>query len=189
MAASLACGGAPPPPQRPHPPRAPNVSRSGGPPPTPVRSKQAADSPVPQPAVPSPDPAASPLPRPTASMACVRVRTIQRAYATAVSHQVGHGRAAMLCFKCFWMLFRHVASPCFKYFSCFRCMFQLFQADISKVDWDVAYVAMVVHVCCKRLSPLFHLLFVHAYFKCFRRMSQVFYLSSFVCCKCCIWMF
>ena len=36
-------------------------------------------------------------------------------------------------------------------------MFQLFHADVAKVDRDVADVVMVVHVCCKRLSPMFHL--------------------------------
>ena len=34
--------------------------------------------------------------------------------------------------------------------------------DVEKVDRDVVYVAMVVHVCCKRLFPMFYL--------CFRRM-------------------
>ena len=38
-------------------------------------------------------------------------------------------------------------------------MFQLFHADVVKVDRDVAYVAMVVHVCCKRLFLMFHLFF------------------------------
>jgi hypothetical protein len=37
-------------------------------------------------------------------------------------------------------------------------MFQVFHMDVVKVDWDVAYVTMVVHVCCKRLSPMFHML-------------------------------
>jgi hypothetical protein len=63
-------------------------------------------------------------------------------------------------------------------------MFQLFHIDVAKVDRDVAYVAMVVYVCCKRLSPMFHPFSVHLCSKCFRRMSQVFHLSSFVCCKC-----
>jgi hypothetical protein len=45
-------------------------------------------------------------------------------------------------------------------------MFQLFHADVAKVDRDVAYVAMVVHVCCNYLSPMFHLFFT--------RMLQVF---------------
>ena len=57
--------------------------------------------------------------------------------------------------------------------------------DIVKVDRDVAYVAMVVHVCCKRLSPMFHLFF-QAY------VASVFYPDvayvSHICCKCFIWM-
>jgi hypothetical protein len=31
--------------------------------------------------------------------------------------------------------------------------------DVAKVDRDVAYVAMVVYLCCKRLSLMFHLFF------------------------------
>jgi hypothetical protein len=46
----------------------------------------------------------------------------------------------------------HVASVQFKYFKCFSDMLQLFHTDAAKVDRDVAYVAMVVHVCCKHLS-------------------------------------
>jgi len=52
----------------------------------------------------------------------------------------------------------HIANICFKCFKCFRGI-QVFHADIAKVDQDVAYVAMVVHVCCKLLFPLFHLFF------------------------------
>jgi hypothetical protein len=37
---------------------------------------------------------------------------------------------------------------------CFSCMFQLFYADIAKIDRDVVYVAMVVHVGCKCLSKV-----------------------------------
>jgi hypothetical protein len=52
---------------------------------------------------------------------------------------------------------------------CFIGTLQLFHADVAKVDQDVAYVAMVVHVCCKGLSPMFHL--------CFIWMLQVYYLD------------
>jgi hypothetical protein len=31
--------------------------------------------------------------------------------------------------------------------------------DVGKIDQDVAYIAMVVHVYCKRLSSMFHLFF------------------------------
>jgi uncharacterized CHY-type Zn-finger protein len=74
-------------------------------------------------------------------------------------------------------IFRQVASLCLKYFSCFRCMFQLFHANVAKVDRDVAYVAMVVHVCCKRLSPMFHLFFIHVCCKCF--ICLLLYLNVF----------
>jgi len=45
----------------------------------------------------------------------------------------------------------HVTSACFKCFRCFVGMFQVFHADVAKVDRDVAYVAMIVHVCCNCL--------------------------------------
>jgi hypothetical protein len=48
---------------------------------------------------------------------------------------------------------------------CFMRMLQVFHADVVKVDRDVAFVAMVVHVCCKLLFPMF-------------------YLFPYVCCKC-----
>ena len=97
-------------------------------------------------------------------------------------------------------------------------MLQVFHMDAVKVDQDVAYVAMAIHICCKRLFQMFHLFFqtyvisvfiwmlymFHIYvayvfvmafqvflvffFKCFRRMIQVFHLSD-VYCKCSIWMF
>jgi hypothetical protein len=44
-------------------------------------------------------------------------------------------------------------------FNSFRGMLQVFQMDVAKVNWDVAYVAIVVHVCCKRLFPMFHVCF------------------------------
>jgi hypothetical protein len=42
----------------------------------------------------------------------------------------------------------------------------VFHADIAKVDRDVVYVAMIVHVCCKLLFPMFHLFFPHVCCKC-----------------------
>jgi hypothetical protein len=35
----------------------------------------------------------------------------------------------------------------------------VFHMDVAKVDRDVAYVAIVVHVCCKLLFPIFHQFF------------------------------
>jgi hypothetical protein len=62
-------------------------------------------------------------------------------------------------------------------------------ADITKVDRDVAYVTMVVHICCKRLSPMFHLFFIRMLQVClcgscicFTHILQVFYLDvAYVC--------
>jgi hypothetical protein len=69
--------------------------------------------------------------------------------------------------RCCDVLKTHVISVCFM---CFIGTLQLFHADVAKVDQDVAYVAMVVHVCCKGLSPMFHL--------CFRMdVASVFYLD------------
>jgi hypothetical protein len=42
----------------------------------------------------------------------------------------------------------------------------VFHIDVAKIDRDVVHVAIVVHVCCKHLFQMFHLLF------------------SDVCCKC-----
>ena len=43
------------------------------------------------------------------------------------------------------------------FLGCCMCMFQVFHVDVAKVDRDVAYVAMTIHVCCKRLFQLFQL--------------------------------
>ena len=45
-------------------------------------------------------------------------------------------------------------------------MLQVFHMDVTKVDRDVAYVVIVLHVRCKLMFPMFHLFF-------FRRMLQV----------------
>jgi hypothetical protein len=44
----------------------------------------------------------------------------------------------------------------------FMWMLQVFYVDVVKVDQDVAYVAMVVHVCCKLLFVMFSVVF-HTY--------------------------
>jgi hypothetical protein len=80
----------------------------------------------------------------------------------------------------------HVTSTCFR---CFICMLQVFHTDVVKLDQDVVYVAMVVHVCCKCLFPIFLLIFhlgckcVYLYIACFlTHTSQVFYLDiTYVC--------
>ena len=47
----------------------------------------------------------------------------------------------------------------FNYFKYFKHMLQVFYKDIAKIDRDVAHVAIVVHVCCKHLFQMLHLLF------------------------------
>ena len=61
----------------------------------------------------------------------------------------------------------------------------MFHTDVAKVDQDVAYVAIVVHVCCKLMFSMFHLFFSDVCCKCvylnvayvFKDMIQVFYLD------------
>jgi hypothetical protein len=50
-----------------------------------------------------------------------------------------------------------VASACCKCFRYFICMLQVFHVDVAKVDRDVAYVAMVIHVCYKHPFQMFQL--------------------------------
>jgi hypothetical protein len=38
-------------------------------------------------------------------------------------------------------------------------MLQVFHTDVAKVDQDIAYLAIAIHVCCKRLFQMFHLFF------------------------------
>jgi hypothetical protein len=81
--------------------------------------------------------------------------------------------------KCCDVLKMHVASVCFKCFRCLRGMLQVFQMDVAKVNRDVAYVAMVVNVCCKGLFSMFlDVLLQVCLFVCcirFTHMLQMFY--------------
>jgi hypothetical protein len=58
-------------------------------------------------------------------------------------------------------------------------------SDVSKVDRGVAYVAMVVYICCKGLLLIFHLSFRTYDAKCV--YLNVAYVSH-ICCICFIWM-
>jgi hypothetical protein len=76
------------------------------------------------------------------------------------------------------------------YFKCFKCfiwLLQVFHVDVVKVDCDVAYVAMVVHVCCKSLFPMFQLFFQTYVTSAFIWMLHIFhtYVAS-VLCGCCV---
>jgi hypothetical protein len=71
----------------------------------------------------------------------------------------------------------HVASVCFKCFICFRVMLQVFQMNVAKVDRDVAYVAMVVHICCKGLFLMFHRTYVANVFICMLHMFHTYVTS------------
>jgi hypothetical protein len=65
----------------------------------------------------------------------------------------------------------------------------MFHTDIAKVDRDVAYIAMVVHVYCNHLSLMFHLfsrytleVCLSGCYICFTHMLQVFYLDvAYIC--------
>jgi hypothetical protein len=63
-------------------------------------------------------------------------------------------------------------------------MLQVFHMDITKVDQDVSYVAMVVHICCKRVFQMFHLFFKRMLQVCLWDVAYV----SHICYKCFIWM-
>ena len=67
---------------------------------------------------------------------------------------------AYMCndFQVFSGVFASISDACFKCFRCFGGMLQVFRMNVAKVD-RVAYVAMVVHVCCNLLFPMFHLFF------------------------------
>jgi len=63
--------------------------------------------------------------------------------------------------------------------------------DVAKVDPDVAYVAMALHICCKRLFQMFHLFLqtfvasvLSRYFICFHT-----YVANVLsgCCICLEW--
>jgi hypothetical protein len=51
---------------------------------------------------------------------------------------------------------RLVASVCFKYFSCFRGMLQVYHVNVAKVDQDVACVASVSKAYCNHLFKIFY---------------------------------
>jgi hypothetical protein len=65
-----------------------------------------------------------------------------------------------------------VENVCFMCFRCFIDMLQLFHADATKVDQDITYVVMVVHVCCKIC------------FQCFTVLSD--YVVTVFLSRCCI---
>jgi hypothetical protein len=52
--------------------------------------------------------------------------------------------------------------------------------DVAKVDRDVAYVVMFVHVCCMRLFPMFYLFLDVCCKYVYLNIAYV----SHVCCKC-----
>jgi hypothetical protein len=85
----------------------------------------------------------------------------------------GGGARALASARCQWCLctaahrrleststdLPHVVNVYFKCFRCFIGMLQLSHTNIVKVDRDIAYVAVVVHVCLKLLFSMFHLFF------------------------------
>jgi hypothetical protein len=76
----------------------------------------------------------------------------------------------------------NVVSVCFECLRCFGGILQVFHMDVTKVDQDVSYVTMVVHVCCKCMFQMFHLFFkcmlqVYLYGCCLTHMLQIYYLN------------
>jgi hypothetical protein len=60
-------------------------------------------------------------------------------------------------------------------------MFQLFHTDVAKVDQEAAYVAVVVHMCCKRMFPMFYLFFFQTYVA--SAFIWMFAYVSHICCN------
>jgi hypothetical protein len=59
-----------------------------------------------------------------------------------------------------------------------RYMLQMFHMDVVKIDRDIAFVAMIVHVFFEPLFPMFHLFFQTMLQVClFTRILRVFYLD------------
>jgi hypothetical protein len=59
----------------------------------------------------------------------------------------------------------------------------VFDMDVAKIDRDVANVAMVIYVCCKRPFQVFHLLFSYVCCKCaYLNVAQVSYICLKVLC-------
>jgi hypothetical protein len=52
-------------------------------------------------------------------------------------------------------LYAHVSSVCFK-FTCFVLILQVLHLNVAKVNLNVAYVAMTLHACLKRMFQVFH---------------------------------
>jgi hypothetical protein len=66
-------------------------------------------------------------------------------------------------------------------------MLQLFHADVEKIDLDVAYLAIAIHVCCKCLFIMFHLLQTYVT-SIFLNVAYV-AVTIHICCKCMFQMF
>jgi hypothetical protein len=75
-------------------------------------------------------------------------------------------------------------------------MLQVFYLDVAKIDLDVEHMFQVfagIFCECVYLNIAYvcndFLMFFRCFHKCFRCLFQMFHLSSFVCCNCCIYMF
>ena len=107
----------------------------------------------------------------------------------------------------FFWCFASVSDVCCKCFNCFGHMLQIFPQDVTKVDQDVAYVVIAIHVCFECMFQKFHLssipdecckcfvrvlqhtcmlqAYVSSIFRCFIRMFAS--VSSRWCCICLQW--
>jgi hypothetical protein len=77
-------------------------------------------------------------------------------------------------------LYTCVVSICFKGFSCFKHMLQVFHLD-------VAYIAVAIHICCNCVFQMFQLF--HLDLACFHLDVAYVAVSIHVCCKCMLQMF
>jgi hypothetical protein len=74
----------------------------------------------------------------------------------------------------------------------------VFYIDVAKVDWDVAHLAMAIHICLKCMYKIFYLFRTYVAsvsFGCCKSRCgcciymQVFQVFSYICYMCFIWMF
>ena len=73
-------------------------------------------------------------------------------------------------------------------FQMFKGILQVFHMDVVKVDRNVAYVIMAIHVCCQRLFQMLHLFFqtyVVSVFICMLHMFHTYVANVLFGCRVC----
>jgi hypothetical protein len=73
---------------------------------------------------------------------------------------------------------------CKHMFQVFQILLQMFYANVAKIDCDVTYVAMVVHICYRLLFLMFYFFLNICYKYVYLDVAYILH----ICCKCFIWM-